>query len=105
MKRALSIKLTFWIITALKKRQLFEGGTRVDVTPGMLVKAEIDYGCVACNNGIPMADGMPGRHASGADCTRPAESPDAAPLASAAVMGVGTHQAKRKPRADKSTVN
>jgi hypothetical protein len=66
---------------------------------------------VACNNGIPLTDMMRGDgvtkiHASGADCTRPAEesAEDAsAPLAPAAVMG-GTHQ-KRKPRADKSTVN
>lgn len=108
-----------------RQGQLFDGGTRVELSNSELLSravkemtpeqqkladeilagADRDFGCVACNNGIPMADGIPGRHASGADCTRPAESPDAAPLASAAVMGVGTHQAKRKPRADKSTVN
>ncbi len=33
------------------------------------------------------------------------EETDGAPLASAAVMGEGTHQSKRKPRADKGTLN
>lgn len=40
--------------------------------------------------------------ASGADCTR---SPETSSLASADAMGEPTHQGKRKPRADKSTVN
>ena len=34
-----------------------------------------------------------------------AKQPAAAPLASAVAMGEGTHQAKRKPRADRGTVN
>jgi hypothetical protein len=116
---------TFDISVRPRQGQLFEGGTRVDVTPtsellsrvvselspdqqkladDILAGADRDFGCVACNNGIPMAEGIAGRHASGADCTRPAEHPGEAPLAQAAVMG-GSHQAKRKPRADKGTVN
>lgn len=69
-----------------RQGQLFDGGTRVDVAPGK------DTGCIACNNDIPMAEGDPQKHASGALCTATA----GAPLAAAATMG-GTHQ-KRKPR-------
>ena len=85
-----------------RQGQLFGGGTRVDVTS--TPTTESDSGCIACNNDIPMAEGRPGWHDSGAQCTRSiADHPDAAPLAQAAVMG-GSHQ-KRKGRADKSTVN
>jgi hypothetical protein len=114
---------TFDISVRPRQGQLFEGGTRVELTPGellaktvknltadqqqladdILAGTERDYGCVACNNAIPMSEGRPGWHDSGAQCTRPAEHPDAAPLAPAATMG-GTHQ-KRSPRANKSTVN
>ena len=42
-----------------------------------------------------------------ADTSEEADEPEeaGAPLASAAVMGTGTHQAKRKPREDRGTVN
>lgn len=105
-----------------RQGQLFEGGTRVSVTPvAELINrvvagakpgddalaqeilagvGEPDTGCIACNNGIPLIDGAsPKQHASGASCTRDAS----APLASVVTMG-GSHQ-KRKPRADRGTVN
>ena len=62
-----------------RQGQLFEDGTRVDVT----TIPEKDTGCVACNNGIPLMDGDPTN--------------------AAATMG-GTHQ-KRTPRKDRGTVN
>jgi len=67
-----------------------------------LATDEPDTGCIACNNGIPMAEGSVTVHDSGAVCTKPTAIKDI-PLASAATMG-GTHQ-RRKPREDKSTVN
>jgi hypothetical protein len=95
---------SFQVVLRPRQGQLFEGGTRVDVA----ASKEPDTGCIACNNGIPLsgmmrADGVTRIHESGADCTRPAEHPDEAPIASAATMG-GTHQ-KRKPRAGSGTVN
>lgn len=104
-----------------RQGQLFEGGTRVDVTPVVeLINrvvagakpgddalaqeilegvGEPDTGCIACNNGIPLIDGASKQHASGTACTRDAS----APLASVVTMG-GSHQ-KRKSRADRGTVN
>ena len=107
-----------------RQGQLFEGGTRVDVTPtGELLKrviagakegddalaqeilagvGEPDTGCVACNNAIPMRDDR--FHMTGVECTKFAGELDKeAPLVSAVTMG-GTHQ-KRKPRAGSGTVN
>jgi hypothetical protein len=52
---------------------------------------EKDTGCVACNNDIPMG-AVPGRHASGAECTR--EQGPA--LASAREANGGTHAKRRR---------
>lgn len=91
----------FDMIIRPRQGQLFEGGTRVDIAPKK-AETEPDTGCIACNNGIPLAGGRPGWHDSGVACTlAAADHPDAAPLAPAATMG-GTHQ-KRSPRANKST--
>lgn len=62
-----------------RQGSLFEGGTRVENPTERVISKEQAHDTSA--------------------------APDGAPLASAAVMGEGTHQGKRKPRVDKGTVN
>lgn len=100
-----------------RQGQLFEGGTRVPVSNSELLSRAVkemtpeqqkladdilagtdrDFGCVACNTSEETDDIIPEVMVD--------EAGKEAPLASAVAMGEGTHQAKRKPRADKSTVN
>ena len=89
-----------------RQGQLFEGGTRVTNPVEKPERPDLDTGCIACNNEIPMADGSDTTHASGQMCTRNEDAAEGeAVLAPAAVMG-GTHQRKvRTPRADRGTVN
>ncbi len=62
---------------------------------------EMDTGCVACNNEIPLVDGDPTLHISGSPCAvqKPAEEVEdaGATVAPAAVMG-GTHQKRGRGR-------
>lgn len=55
------------------------------------VSAEEDSGCIACNNGIPMAEGSSTNHASGVACTK-----KSTPALESAVLMGGTHQRRRK---------
>lgn len=73
-----------------RQGELFEGGTRVEMTPGESLAATVKD---LTADQEQLADDIL------------AGVGEAAPLASAVAMGEGTHQAKRKPRADKGTVN
>jgi len=66
-----------------------------DAQPGLVDGTEADTGCTACNNGIPLREDEPGKHESGAKCTRKDEG---ATLASASTMGEGRKGARSKPR-------
>ena len=62
-------KLEAYMMTAAKSRVIISYTKQAQQSS--LPGTEPDTGCIACNAGIPLAEGSAVKHASGAKCTRP----------------------------------